>query len=253
MQHLYRSLAVLALAIAPGFACAVEIKVAVAANFTGTLQKLAERYQASSGHKLLLSAGASGALATQIINGAPFDVFLSADSVRPAQLEAEGLTVPETRFVYALGVPVLWSATEGLVDRAGEVLRGDGFRHVAIAEPRTAPYGAAAQEIMTQLGVWDALESAGKVVRGNSIGQTYGQIASGAAELGFVALAQVKTAEGIPGSYWIPPSDLFTPIAQAAVALKRADDVAVATHFLNWLRTDPAAREVIIAAGYGRE
>ena len=243
--------AALALAWLPIMAQAVEIKVAVAANFNGTLQALAPIYAEASGHRLLLSPGSSGALTTQILNGAPFDVFLSADSARPERLEAEGLAIAGSRFVYALGVPVLWSASPGLVDAEGEVLQGDGFRHLAIAEPRNAPYGAAAQQIMTALGVWDELESTGRIVKGNSIGQTHSQVASGAAELGFVAMAQIKAADGIAGSHWVPPADLYAPIEQAAVALQRADDPAAAADFLDWLRSDPAAHRVIEAAGYG--
>lgn len=253
MTHLFRTLAVLTLSALPGLSAAAEIKVAVAANFHGTLQKLAALYETDSGHRLVPSAGSSGALATQILNGAPFDVFLSADTERPARLEAEGLALPGTRFVYALGVPVLWSASAGVVDGEGRVLREGGFRHLAIAEPRNAPYGAAAQQVLTRLGVWDALEAAGRLVKGNSIGQTYGQIAAGAAELGFVALAQIKTADGIAGSYWLPPADMYMPVAQAAVVLRRADDLAAARHFLDWLRTDPVARKAIEDAGYGLE
>ncbi|THF56889.1 molybdate ABC transporter substrate-binding protein [Pseudothauera rhizosphaerae] len=253
MKSLFRILAVLAAAVLPALASAAEIKVAVAANFHGTLQKLAPIYQAASGNTLTLSSGSSGAFYTQIVNGAPFDVFLSADSERPERLAKEGHAINGTRFVYALGVPVLWSATPGVVDAEGKVLKTGKFRHLAIAEPRNAPYGAAAQQILTHLGVWDALERDSRIVKGNSIGQTHSQVGSGAAELGFVALAQVKTPEGIAGSHWIPPSDLYTPIAQSAVVLTRADDVPAAIHFLTWLRTDAKAREVIEAAGYGFE
>ncbi|THF64704.1 molybdate ABC transporter substrate-binding protein [Pseudothauera nasutitermitis] len=253
MKFLSRTLVVLTAAALPALASAAEIKVAVAANFHGTLQKLAPQYAAASGNTLTLSSGSSGQFYTQITNGAPFDVFLSADAERPAKLEQEGYAVEGTRFIYAIGVPVLWSATPGVVDSEGKVLTENKFKHIAIAEPRNAPYGAAAQEVLTKLGVWDALESGGKVAKGNSIGQTHSQVATGAAELGFVALAQVKTPEGIPGSHWIPPSDLYTPIAQAAVVLKRADDVEAAKHFLNWLRNDPVSRKAIEDAGYGLE
>lgn len=233
-------------------AWAAEVKVAVAANFYGTLQTLAPLYKKASGNDLVISSGASGAFYTQIVNGAPFDVFLSADAARPERLEKEGLTVEGTRFVYAYGVPVLWSAREGVVDAEGKVLAGNSFRHLAIADPKVAPYGVAAEEVMRKRGVFDTLDGARKIVRGQSIGQTHSQIASGAADLGFVALAQVKTEAGIPGSHWIPPAAEYTPIAQAAVVLKRADDVAAATAFLEWLR-GPEARKVIEAAGYGFE
>lgn len=232
-------------------AWAAEVKVAVAANFYGTLQKLAPLYQEASGNTLVLSSGSSGALYTQIVNGAPFDVFLSADAARPERLEEEGLTLKDTRFIYAYGVPVLWSVREGVVDAEAQVLESDDFRHVAIADPKLAPYGVAAQEIMTVRGVFESLDEAGKIVRGQSIGQTYSQIASGAADMGFVALAQVTDENGeIPGSHWIPPADEYSPIAQAGVALKRADDAEAAEHFLEWLQ-ESEARAVIKAAGYG--
>lgn len=231
---------------------AADIKAAVAANFTGTLQRLGELYQAASGNKVIISAGSSGALYAQINNGAPFDVFFSADAERPEKLEQEGQIVPGSRFTYAFGVPVLWSATPGYVDGEGKVLGENKFRHLAIAEPRNAPYGAAAVEVMGKLGVLQAIESSGKLVKGQSIGQTHSQIATGAAELGFVALAQVKTPEGIPGSSWIPPKDSYTPIAQQVVQLKRADDPEAAQHFLAWLK-GPEARAVIEEAGYGLE
>lgn len=252
-QAAFRFLVALAVAALPALASAAEIKVAVAANFNGTLQKLAEMYKSASGHTLVISAGSSGALYTQIVNGAPFDVFFSADAERPERLEVEGHGVTGTRFTYAFGVPVLWSASPGVVDAKGVVLRSGTFRHLAIAEPRNAPYGAAAQEVMRALGVWDALEVGGRLVRGSSIAQTHSQIATGAAELGFVALAQVRTPEGIPGSHWIPPAELYTPIAQAALVLARADDPAAARDFLAWLRSDAGARKVIEDAGYGLE
>lgn len=245
-----KCVAALALLVVLPAAWAADVKVAVAANFYGTLQKLAPLYKQASGNDLALSSGASGAFYTQIINGAPFDVFLSADAARPERLEKEGLTIEGTRFVYAYGVPVLWSSREGVVDAEGKVLESMRFRYVAIADPKVAPYGVAAEEVMRKRGVFDALDGAGKLVRGQSIGQTHSQIASGAADLGFVALAQVKTDAGIAGSHWIPPAAEYTPIAQAAVVLKRADDVAAAMNFLEWLR-GPEARAVIEAAGYG--
>ncbi|MDX5362966.1 MAG: molybdate ABC transporter substrate-binding protein [Pseudazoarcus pumilus] len=244
-----KCLAALALLFALPVAAA-DIRVAVAANFHGTVQKLAPLFKVASGHDLVISAGSSGALTTQILNGAPFDVFLSADAARPEKLEQEGHALAGSRFVYALGVPVLWSAREGVVDADAKVLERGEFRHLAIADPRLAPYGKAAEEILRKRGVFATIDGAGKLVRGQSIGQTYSQVASGAADLGFVALAQVRTEQGIAGSYWIPPKGEYTPIAQAAVVLKRADDAAAAQQFLQWLR-GAEARAVIEAAGYG--
>lgn len=231
---------------------AQELRVAVATNFLGTLQTLVSRYEQETGTEVRLSAGASGALYAQIANGAPFDVFFSADEARPRRLVDESLAVADSRFTYAVGVPVLWSAEPGVVDETGKVLHDDGFRHLALADPRHAPYGAAAQQIMQEIDVWDRLNRERRLVRAQSIGQAYSQVASGAAELGFVALAQVQGADGeIPGSHWIPPAGMYEPIVQQAVVLVRADQAAAA-HFLAWIRSDEASA-VIRAAGYGLE
>lgn len=246
----FRLMWALVLALATPLAAAAEIRVAVAANFHGTLQALAPLYERASGHRLVISSGASGAFYTQIVNGAPFDVFLSADVARPERLEREGLTVLGTRFVYARGVLALWSPRGGVVDAQGRVLEGEGFRYLAFADPRVAPYGVAAEEVLRGRGVFETLDAAGKLVRGQSIGQTHGQVASGAADLGFVALSQIRGARGVSGSYWVPPQEAYTPILQAAVVLARAGDVAAARDFLDWLR-GPEARAVIEAAGYG--
>jgi molybdate transport system substrate-binding protein len=244
-----RSVLALVLLLSVVAAQAAEVRVAVAANFLGTLQKLAPMYERASGNMLVLSSGASGAFYAQIVNGAPFDVFLSADVERAERLEQDGLTVPGTRFVYARGVPVLWSPRAGLVDGEGKVLRQGRFRHIAIADPAVAPYGVAAEEVLRALGVLDALDAGRRIARGKSIGQTYAHIATGAAELGFVALSQLQGESGIRGSYWIPPAALYTPIAQQAVVLRRAADVAAARDFLAWLRSDEA-RAVIRGDGY---
>ncbi|MDP4650418.1 MAG: molybdate ABC transporter substrate-binding protein, partial [Haliea sp.] len=229
-----------------------DIRVAVAANFSATLHALAVPYKAATGYQLIVSPGATGALYSQIVNGAPFDVFLAADKLRPQKLEEQGLAVVGSVFVYALGVPVLWSPVAGRVDDQGAVLTQGQFRHLAIAEPRTAPYGAAAQEILQALGLWDTLERQGQLVRGSSVAQTHSQIASGAAELGFVALSQVQTGQGISGSYWLPDPALYAPLAQAAVLLRRASANSQARHFLHWLQHDPQAQRIIEAAGYRR-
>tara|TARA_R110002049_G_scaffold61913_4_gene166015 strand:- start:991 stop:1734 length:744 start_codon:yes stop_codon:yes gene_type:complete len=243
-----RPLVLLVLLLFAVAAQAAEIRVAVAANFQTTLQQLAALYSERSGHRLVISAGASGALYTQIVNGAPFDVFLSADTERPARLEVEGHAVVGTRFVYAYGVLVLWSAGPDMIDPDGAVLERGDYRFLAIADPRLAPYGLAAEEVLRARGVFDALDGAGRLVRGKSIGQTYGQIASGAAALGFVALAQVRASD-IAGSRWLPSPDMYTPIGQSAVLLTRAAQADAARDFLAWLRS-PEARAVIEYAGY---
>lgn len=227
-----------------------DIRVAVAANFNGTLQQLAERYQTEFGHTLRISSASSGALFTQIVNGAPFDVFLSADQQRPARLVEQGYAVPGTAFPYAFGVPVLWSALPDFIDAEASVLTNTSFRFLAVAEPRNAPYGLAAQQVLTALDLWDTLHEERRIVTGSSVGQTHSQVATGAAELGFVALAQVTTDEGIVGSYWLPPETWYDPIAQGAVLLRSAEQNASAQHFLHWLESDEWVQKTLITAGY---
>jgi molybdate transport system substrate-binding protein len=228
-----------------------ELNVAVAANFLGTLQKLAPLFRAAHGHTLTPNAGASGQLYAQIQRGAPFDVFLSADAERPAKLEAEGLTVRGTRFTYAIGQLVLWSPKRGFVDSAGEVLKKSELRFVAIADPKTAPYGAAAEKVLEALHVLAPLRAAKKISVGESIGQAYQFAATGNADCGFIALAQVIKEDGtIPGSSWIIPPTLSGKLDQDAAVLKASTKQKAAQLFLKWLRTDPAALKLIRAAGY---
>ncbi len=254
MRPLYRLstllLVVLAAFIAPLQAQAEELNVAVAANFLGTLQKLAPVYQQATGNHLLPSAGSSGQLYTQIKQGAPFDVFLSADSDRPARLETEGLGVANTRFTYAIGTLVLWSPKTGLVDGAGKVLASDRYHMVAIANPSTAPYGAAAQQVLTALGLWDQLNQSKRIVVGENIDQAWQFAATGAADIGFVALSEVMQGGVISGSYWIPPQSRYKPIDQDAVLLAHSSKRQTAENFLNWLHRDPHAIDIIKAAGY---
>ena len=225
-----------------------EINVAVAANFTEPAKALATIFEKTTGNTAKLSFGASGAFYTQIKNGAPFDVFLSADDERPARLEKEGDTVPGTRFTYATGQLVLWSAQPGLVDDQGAVLKSGGFNKLAIANPKNAPYGAAALQALDKLGLQSTLQP--KLVTGESIGQTYSFIATGNAELGFVALSQVMEG-GKPkgGSMWIVPESLHDPIVQDAVTLKRAQGNPAATAWMDLLRS-PDAKELIRSYGY---
>jgi len=228
---------------------AAEVNVAVAANFTEPAKALAAILEETTGHTAHLSFGASGMFYTQIKNGAPFDVFLSADDARPARLEQEGDTVPGTRFTYATGQLVLWSAKPGFVDDQGAVLKDGHFDKIAIANPKNAPYGAAAVETMDKLGLQAALQP--KLVTGESIGQAYSFIATGNAELGFVALSQVLQAGKLKsGSMWIVPASLHTPIVQDAVMLKRAQDNPAAKAWLDLLRS-PRGKELIRSYGYG--
>ncbi len=235
---------------APLQARAEELNVAVAANFLGTLQKLAPMYQQASGNHLLISAGSSGQLYTQIKQGAPFDVMLSADTERPTRLENEGLGVPGSQFTYAIGTLVLWSPRPGVVDRGGRVLSSDRYHMISIANPTTAPYGAAAQQVLTALGLWDQLNQSKRIAVGENIDQAWQFAATGAADLGFVALSEVTHGGTIPGSYWIPPQTMYKSIDQDAVLLTRTSKRKAAEDFLRWLRHDRRAIAIIKAAGY---
>lgn len=239
-----------AFGLAAGSASADEVQVAVAANFTAPMQKIAADFEKDSGHKALLSFGATGSFYVQIRNGAPFDILLAADAETPAKLEKEGLGVPGSRFTYAIGKLVLWSAKPGFVDGKGDVLNKGDFRHVAIANPKLAPYGAAAMEALTRLGLLSAIQP--KFVQGENIAQTYQFIATGNAELGFVALSQVLNKEGklASGSAWVVPASLYMPIRQDAVILAHGKDKVAAAALMKYLRGDKA-RAVIKSYGYG--
>jgi len=238
-------IAVLLAIAAPAPAWAGQVKVAVAANFAEPAREIAARFKARTGHDTSLSIGSSGQLYAQVVNGAPFDVLLSADRERPAKAEAEGVGVAGSRFTYATGRLVLYSRRPGLVDGKGAVLHAPTFRKIAIADPRTAPYGAAAVEAMRKLGVYQALRP--KLVQGASIAQAYQFVETGAAELGFLALSQVAGGEG--GSRWLVPASLHTPIDQQAVLLKTGADNAAARAFLAFLKSGEA-RAIIRRYGY---
>jgi len=227
---------------------AAEVQVAVAANFAGPMKVLAADFEKATGHKAVLASGATGKFYAQIQSGAPFDIFLAADDETPARLDKDGATVPGSRFTYATGKLVLWSARPELVDAKGEVLKSGSFAHLALAAPRLAPYGAAAVEAMTRLGVLARLEP--KFVQGESIGQTFGFVSSGNAELGFVALSQVwENGKLKSGSGWIVPAELHSPLRQEAVLLARGKDNAAAVALMAFLKSD-AAKAVIRAFGY---
>lgn len=225
-----------------------EVSVAVAANFTGPMEKIAPAFEKATGHKALVAYGTVGKFYAQIKNGAPFEVLISADDETPIRLEKDGLAVPPSRFTYAIGKLVLWSAKPGLVDDKGEVLKHGGFQRLAIANPKVAVYGAAATEAMKKLGVDAALEP--KLVFGENITQAYQFTATGNAELGFVALSQIyKDGHYAAGSYWLVPPELYSQIRQDAVLLVRGKDNAAAAALLAYLKSD-AAKQVISAHGY---
>ena len=223
-----------------------EITVAVATNFAGAMNALVERFEATSGHDVLVSSGSTGGHYAQIKNGAPFEAFFAADTERPRLLEAEGLAVPGSRFLYAVGRVALWSARANYVDADGRVLETADFRHLAIANPELAPYGAAARDVLTARGLWDRLQP--RLAMGQDIGQAYGFVQTGNAELGFVAWAQLKQpGREIAGSYWLVPESLHRPIEQEAVLLR---DVPAARALLEFVKSSEA-REIIRGYGYG--
>ena len=247
MQPLAKQLLPLALLFAAHAAGADEVQVAVAANFTAPMQKIAAEFEKDTGHKAQLSFGATGKFYAQIRNGAPFQVLLAADDETPAKLEKEAMTQPGSRFTYAIGKLVLWSAKPGYVDDKGEVLRKGDFNKLALANPKLAPYGLAAIESLTKLGVLGAVE--GKFVQGENIAQTYQFISTGNAELGFVALSQVmKDGRIAAGSAWIVPASLHTPIRQDAVVLANGKGNAAAEALMKYLKGDKAKA---IIKGYG--
>jgi molybdate transport system substrate-binding protein len=227
---------------------AADVQVAVAANFTAPMRKIAAAFEAESGHKALLSFGATGAFHAQIRNGAPFQLLLAADGETPARLEQEGAAVAGTRFTYAIGRLVLWSAQPGVVDGQGEVLRRPGEGRIAIANPKLAPYGAAAVQALAALGLLQALQP--RFVQGENIAQAYQFAATGNAALGFVALSQVMEDGRIAkGSAWLVPAGLHAPIRQDAVLLAAGRDSAAARALLAYLKGEKA-RAIIRSFGY---
>ncbi|MEK8033407.1 molybdate ABC transporter substrate-binding protein [Ideonella sp. DXS29W] len=236
--------------VSASVATAAEVRVAVAANFAGPAAQLAEAFHAASGHTVQISAGSTGKFYAQIRAGAPFEVLLSADEETPQKLIDEQLAVPGSAFTYAVGQLVLWSARAGVVDGDGRVLASGGFTHLALANPKLAPYGAAAIEVLKARGVLEALTP--KLVQAESIAQAYQFVYTGNAELGFVALSQVAApGQAASGSYWRVPASLYRPIRQDAVLLQAGAASSAARDWLAYLRSAPA-RAIIAAYGYGQ-
>ena len=233
---------------AMGCVQAAEVKVAVAANFAAPMQKLAAAFAQDTGHRTVLTFGATGKFYAQIKNGAPFEVLLAADDKTPALLQREGQALLGTSFTYAVGRLVLWSRQPGLVDERGAVLRSGGFKHLALANPKLAPYGAAAVEVLNGLGLTAALTP--RFVQGESIAQAYQFAATGNAELGFVALSQVLADGQLKeGSAWIVPAHLHTPLRQDGVILKPGQGQPAAAALVNYLGGEKA-RAIIRSFGY---
>ncbi|MDE2606499.1 MAG: molybdate ABC transporter substrate-binding protein [Burkholderiales bacterium] len=243
-----RGLVGLLLALAGAAASAGQVQVAVAANMAAPMKKIAADFARATGHEAVVVLGSTGKFYAQIKAGAPFEVLLAADDTTPAKLEREGLAVPGTRFTYATGQLVLWSADPSMVDAKGEVLRQPPRGKLAVADPKLAPYGAAAMETLTKLGVLAAWRP--QIVQGESIGQAYQFAATGNAALGFVALAQVMADGRITkGSAWIVPGTLHAPLKQDAVLLQTGQSNPAATALVQYLKSD-AARATLRGFGY---
>ena len=222
--------------------------VAVAANFTKPMTEIAEAFEKSTGHQAKLSFGSSGKFVAQIENGAPFEVFMAADQENAVKLHTAGLAVADTRFTYALGKLVLWSATPGYVDEQGEVLGTGSFKHLALADPKLAPYGATAVEVLKNMGLQEKLQPL--LVQGENISQTHQFVSTGNAELGFVALSQViENGKIASGSGWIVPERHYTPIRQDAILLTIGEDNPAALALLQFLK-GPEASAIILKYGY---
>ena len=227
---------------------ATEVQVAVAANFTAPAQQIAAEFERQTGHKAVLSFGATGKFYAQIVNGAPFEVFLAADDTTPAKLEKEGQAVTGTRFTYAVGTLVLWSAKADFVDAKGDILKKGSFNKLAVANPKTAPYGAAAVETLNRMKLLAAVQA--KFVQGENISQTLQFVHTGNADLGFVALSQVfKDGKLTGGSAWIVPGEMHEPILQDATILAKGKDNPAARAFIDYLKT-PRAHAIITSYGY---
>ncbi|HEK0905555.1 molybdate ABC transporter substrate-binding protein [Pseudomonas parafulva] len=246
LSHLAAS--ALASLISLNSAWADEVQVAVAANFTAPIQAIAKDFEKDTGHKLVAAFGATGQFYAQIKNGAPFEVFLAADDSTPAKLEQEKEIVEGSRFTYAIGTLALWSAKPGYVDDKGEVLKKNDFQHLSIANPKAAPYGLAATQVLDKLKLTEATK--GKIVEGQNITQAFQFVSTGNAELGFVALSQIyKDGKVENGSAWIVPSSLHDPIRQDAVILNKGKDNPAAKALVEYLK-GPKAAAVIKSYGY---
>lgn len=232
----------------PAVAAAAEVTVAVAGNFAAPMREIATGFERETGHRVLLSAGGTGKLYAQIKAGAPFDLLLAADDETPLRLESEGDAVAGSRFTYAVGGLVLWSRIAGYVDDQGAILKTGDFRKLALANPRLAPYGAAATEVLTATGALEAVRA--RLVTAENIAQAQQFVASGNAELGFVARSQVlRDGKLVAGSAWLVPPALHEPIRQDAAVLQRGRGKPAVAALVAWLKGD-AARAVIRAYGY---
>ncbi|WP_354624065.1 molybdate ABC transporter substrate-binding protein [Psychromonas sp. MME2] len=230
------------------YTLAQQVMIAVAGNFYKPLQEIAAKFEQQSGHKALLSVGSTGKLYAQIVNGAPFDIFIAADQLRPAKLAEQHLALKETQFTYAQGQLVLWSKDPKQIDIQGKILSTNELNHLAIANPKTAPYGAAAITVLKNMGLYEQLTP--KLVLGQNVGQSFQQISSGAVKQGIIALSQIlDNGKIIGGSSWIIPTSLYSLIKQDAIVLNKGKQNSAAIAFLDFLKS-PVCLEIIRSYGY---
>lgn len=235
-MRLILHLALVSVILMAGVASAETLNVAVAANFLAPMKRIAEEYERKSGNKPVISHGSTGQLYTQILNGAPYDLFFAADAERPEKLETDGLAEPGSRFTYAFGVLAVYGKKGGAADYGVEALKKGGFRKIAIANPKSAPYGAAAKQVLEQMGLWERYKPS--LVTGENITQTFLFVKSGGADIGFVSLADAKvSSKAGGGAFWIVDKSLYKPITQQAVSLKRAKGKKQAREFMEFVRS----------------
>ena len=247
-MKLHRALFPLLLALHVSSVGADTVQIAVAANFAAPAQKIASEFERQSEHKAVIATGSTGKFYAQIMNGAPFEVLLAADDETPARLEKEKHAQPGSRYTYAIGKLVLWSPKPDLIDNTEGVLHKAAFRHLSIANPKVAPYGAAAVQTLRSLKLYERVQD--RLVTGENIAQTHQFVASGNAELGFVAYSQVLKEGRLEGSVWQVPQALYSPIRQDAVLLSKGRENKAAAAFLEFLKSSPKAREIILSYGY---
>ena len=223
-------------------ALAKELRIAVASNFLLPLKELSRKFKESTGHKVVVISGSTGKLYAQIKQGAPFDILLAADSLRPELLEKEGIGVPGSRFTYAVGRLALWSADSTLpLNNDLQVLNNKNFRYLAIANPKTAPYGKAAEQVLRKKGFWEQIQN--RLVRGENISQTFQFVMTGNADIGFIALSQLRKNQGL-GFSWIVPQEWHDPIQQQCILLKRAKTNKAAQQFLNFVKSNRIQKQI---------
>lgn len=234
-----------------GVTVADEVKVAVAANFASTFAQIAEQFKIKTGHSAVASLGSTGALYAQVINGAPYELFLSADVERPKELVKQGKGIAETRQLYSVGRLILWSSKPAFVDAEGALLKNGFNGKLAIANPITAPYGLAALQTLERLGQWSTMQKS--LVRGQNIAQTFQFAASGSVDAAFIALSQIKSGDYVgKGSYWLVPETFHDPIEQQMVLLKMGKNNPAAKALMEFI-TSAQGRKIISDGGYGRE